>query len=49
MSEWLRLGATAGIIGFAAVGVFLLLWLAVLALIGLSGWIAQKIGGGRDD
>lgn len=49
MNELLRIGATAGAIGFVTVGVFALLWVAVLALIGLAGWIAQKIGGGRDD
>ena len=49
MSEFIRIGATAGVIGFVIVGVFALLWVAVLALIGLAGWIGQKIGGGRDD
>ena len=49
MAETLRIGATAGVIGFVTVGVFALLCVAVLALIGLAGWIWQKIGGGRDD
>lgn len=49
MEQMVRIGATAGVIGFVTVGVFALLWVAVLALIGLAGWIVKQIGGGGDD
>lgn len=49
MSEWLRLGATAGVIGFVGVGVFILCCIAALLVVGLAGWIVKKIGEMCDD
>lgn len=48
MEQLLRIGATAGMIGFVALGVFGLCCIAALAVVGLIGWVAQRIGG-RDD
>jgi len=48
MEQLLRIGATAGVIGFVAVGVFGMCCIGALAIVGLGSWVAQKIGG-RDD
>lgn len=49
MEQILRTGATAGVIGFVALGVFGLCCVAALAVVGLVGWVAQKIGGHDDE
>lgn len=42
--QWLRYGAQLGVVGFAAVTVFLLLWVGALAVMALIGWIIKWIG-----
>lgn len=49
MSEWLELGATAGVIGFVGVVVFMLCCIVALLVVGLAGWIVKKIGEMFDD
>ena len=48
MAEIVRIGADVGIIGFVAVGVFILCCVAALAVVGLAGWIIKAIGGHDD-
>lgn len=49
MNELVRIGAAAGVIGFVAVVVFILCWVAAIAGIGLVGWIVRMIGGMSDE
>jgi hypothetical protein len=49
MEQILRIGATAGVIGFVAVGVFGMCCIGALAIVGLGSWVAQKIGGHDDE
>lgn len=49
INELVSAGASAGVIGFVAVVVFILCCIAALAVMGLAGAIARWIGGNKDD
>jgi len=49
MEQLLRIGATAGVIGFVALGVFGMCCMAALAVVGLIGATVHAIRGDDDD